>query len=77
MEKLYNLLRSWYLEEAADRKNPESKDTEEKTYKVHEVNGQLNIILPKILATAVDIKSDDKVLWKIKNGELVLCKSSR
>ena len=45
-----------------------------KTYKVHEVKGQLKIVIPKVLAQAVGIKKGDEVYWIVDRGELVLKK---
>lgn len=47
---------------------------EPKTYKVHEVKGQLKVALPKVLAQAVGIQKGDRVMWIIDRGELVLRK---
>lgn len=46
-----------------------------KTYKVHEVNRQLKITLPRVLAQALGIKAGDKITYSIDRGELVLRKA--
>jgi|Deesub1362A_J573_1020465.scaffolds.fasta_scaffold02647_14 antitoxin component of MazEF toxin-antitoxin module len=45
---------------------------EQKTYKVHEVKGQLKVALPRVLAQAVGIQKGDRIKWVIDRGELVL-----
>ena len=49
-------------------------ETKDKTYSVYEVKGQLRVTIPKVLATAVGIRKDDKVKWIIDRGELVMKK---
>jgi len=40
-----------------------------------EVNHQLKITVPIVLAQAVGLKADDKIKWVIDRGELVMKKA--
>ena len=51
--------------------------TERKTYRIHEVRGQLRVTLPRVLAQAVGLEPGDKVEWVVDRGELVLRKAKR
>ncbi len=46
----------------------------EKTYSIMEVNRQLKVTVPIVLAQAVGLKAGDKVKWIIDRGELVMKK---
>lgn len=47
----------------------------EKTYSIIEVNRQLKVTVPIVLAQAVGLKAGDKIKWVIDRGELVMKKA--
>lgn len=49
---------------------------EDKTYTVHmSKNGQYFVTLPKVLAEAINIRSKDRIRWKLDRGDLVMRKA--
>jgi len=47
----------------------------EKTYFIMEVNRQLKVTVPIVLAQAVGLKAWDKIKWILNRGKLVMKKA--